>query len=218
MLLSNLEYGSLFAYCPRFIEGQKNEEIKKSKNVMNNVKSDSIRGNPPRVTSELISEMIKTKIESFPFKDFFGEDIDLVPVPKSHLMQKDTLWVPDRIARALSKQGLGNYYPCLQRFIPVQKSSYSVSSERPKPTEHYNSIKVIPQVHQPRSILLIDDVITRGSTMQGCASLLKKHFPNIPIKGFALIRTISNPHEFAKYNDSCIGVISLVNEESFRTP
>jgi hypothetical protein len=218
LLLSKLEFGSLFAYCPRNIEGQNNEEIKKSKNVMLNLKRDSNLGNPPRVMSEIVSEMIKTKLDNLPLKDFFGEDIYLVPIPKSHLIQKDTLWVPDRIARALSKQALGNYYPCLQRFIPVKKSSYSSSVDRPKALDHFNSIKFISQLHQPINILLIDDVITRGSTMLGCASVLRRQFPNVPIKGFAIIRTISNPIGFKTYDDPCIGEVTLSNGEAFRDP
>lgn len=217
--VSNIEFGSLYTYCPRNNNGTKSEEIKKSKNIMIHLKNEYSVGNTSKFMSEYVSEKIKNNIETLPFKNFFGKNVDLVPVPKSSLMKKGSLWVPEKIAKALAKQGLGNLYPCLERVQSVSKSSYSKSSERPKAIDHFNTIKFVPQIHQPKEIILIDDVITRGSTMIGCANVLRKQFPNVSVKGFAVIRTISQPENFNAINESCVGNIALrANGETQRTP
>jgi predicted amidophosphoribosyltransferase len=151
-------------------------------------------------------------------KKFFGEETTLVPIPKSSLTNNHSLWVPEKIAKALEKQGLGYYYPCLQRHNAVPKSAYSKSEDRPKAIDHYNTIKFIPQIKQPKKIILIEDVITRGATMIGCASIIKQKFPSINIKGFAALRTISKPEDFKDINEPCIGKITLKNNTTIRIP
>ncbi|OVE74902.1 hypothetical protein BVX95_00855 [archaeon D22] len=186
---------------------------------MIHLKNEYSVGNSSKFMSEYVSEKIKHNLDILPFKNFFGENVDLVPVPKSSLMKKGSLWVPEKIAKALSNQGLGNFYPCLERVQSVSKSSYSKSSERPKAIDHFNTIKFVPQIHQPNEIILVDDVITRGSTIMGCANVLRKQFPNISIKGFAVLRTISNPDDFNVIGESCVGNITLrTNGETQRTP
>ena len=83
---------------------------------------------------------------------------------------------------------------------------------------HYSSIECTSLVPPPKEIVLVDDIITRGSTMLGCASRIKEIFPDIPIKGFAVLRTMSNPDEFKKIEDPCTGTITLVGDETIRRP
>src|SRR5437773_4962648 len=48
-------------------------------------------------------------------------------------MQRDSLWVPERISTALVKVGLGKEsIPLLVRETPVPKAAWSKPSERPK--------------------------------------------------------------------------------------
>ena len=214
MLLSELEFGSYLAYSPR----GKSDIAKRSKNILINLKSEKNIGNPPRFMSQFVAEKIKGSIDQMPFANFFNSNVSLVPIPKTSLMQANTLWVPEKIARALSTQGFGDFYPCLKRTMPLKKAAYSDSSNRPKPIDHYNSIECQPLVHRPKEVVLIDDVVTRGSTLLGCASRLREVFSEVSIRGFAVIRTISNTDEFTKIEDPCVGRITLRNNNAFRKP
>lgn len=218
MLVSKLTFGSFLTYCPRKDATDNDEEIKKSRNLMYNLKTERFLEDSSKFMSEVVAERIKNELNDLPFRDFFGEHVWLVPIPKSSLMRSDSLWVPDKLARALSARGLGIHMPCLQRVIAVQKSASANSNDRPKAIDHFNSLKIKPSVHQPTEIILIDDVVTRGATMLACASLLKKYFPKAEIKGFAVIRTISKPEEFNAIKEPFVGEITLSGENTFRRP
>lgn len=43
-----------------------------------------------------------------------------------------------------------------------------------------------------RRIVLVDDVVTRGATLLGCASLLMSALPQIEVGAFAAVRTMSS--------------------------
>lgn len=208
VLVSRLIYGSYFAYTPR----PTTYEQQLSKDLMYKIKNEKPYGNPPEFFSEYFAKVITQ--EQFP--DFFGEDVSLVPVPKSSLMQEDSLWVPDRIAKALANNGRGTYFNCLQRIKGLPKAALAKAEDRPKPIDHYKTISYKKSIYQPKKILLIDDVVTRGATLLGCASVLKEFFPNIPINGFVVMRTISNNEEFKNIVDPLIGEIELRNGETHR--
>src|SRR5437867_12301165 len=94
------------------------------------------------------------------FASFFQKNTVLVPVPSSSLMQPNSLWVPNRIASALVKRGLGReVVPCLVRKTPVRKAAFSKPSERPTPKEHLESIADQGRISEtfPDQILLGDD-------------------------------------------------------------
>ena len=215
MLLSKLEFGSYLTYTPR----PNSDLSNKAKNIMIYLKSEGNIGTPPKFMSEFVADRLKESIDQMPFKRFFNENVSLVPVPKSSMMQSNALWVSEKIAKALSKQAFGNFYPCLKRIKPVQKAAYAVpSNRRPKAIEHYNSIECQQLVHRPKEIVLIDDIITRGSTLLGCASRLKEIFSDVPIRGFAVIRTISKSDDFKKIEDPCVGTITRSGNDTFREP
>jgi len=182
------------------------------------VKTDGKIGTPPKLISEFVAEKIKENIETLPFKDFFGSDVALVPVPKSSLMQQGSLWVPDRLVSAFEQQNLGKRYPCLQRVVAVNKSATSSNENRPKANDHFESVQCKVILPPPTKIILVDDIVTRGSTLLGCASRLKSIFPNTQIYAFAVIRTISDEAQFEKIEQPCIGEINLINNETFRNP
>lgn len=215
VLIRELKFGSFLTYTPRGTT----EDARKSQNIMLNLKNENSFGEPPKSTSEILVEKIKNKIQDLPFKDFFGTDVALVPVPKHSLMRKDALWVPDRIVKALEKQGLGKRYACLKREIPVVRSSTAANADRPKAQKHFETIKCEKILPLPTKIVLIDDIVTRGSTLLGCASKIKEIFPESEIYAFAIIRTVSNANEFEKIEKPCAGVIDLrSNDETHREP
>lgn len=145
----------------------------------------------------------------------------LVPVPRSSLMGKDYLWVPKRIAEALVRRGFGSEVSsCLVRQTAVPKSAYMPANQRPTPTQHYNSMAIEGNLTPPKKIILVDDIITRGSTIIAAANRLLDVFPSARISAFAAIRTISLPIYFTHLFKPVHGRINYDQEkdETFRVP
>ncbi|OLD79062.1 hypothetical protein AUF62_00635 [archaeon 13_1_20CM_52_20] len=191
--------------------------------VMLALKSDTFAGNPPILMSEWIAKAIQQNMGSLPFAYFFHPDTILVPVPKSSLMLANTLWVPLRIATALAKRGFGRQVDsCLVRVTAVKKSAWSKPSERPKPREHIASLSVQRRISgpPPTEILLVDDIITRGSTLLGAANRLADAFPGARIRAFGAMTAISRPSDFVALSKSLIGTIQYrpSTEDTIRRP
>jgi len=113
-----------------------------SKDVMLALKTDGFITDPsPIPMSQWIARTVQQQRLKLPFASFFQPNTILVPVPSSSLMQPDTLWVPDRIATALAKVGIGReVVACLVRTTALRKAAWTDSSERPKPREHVDTI------------------------------------------------------------------------------
>jgi len=205
VLLSTLEYAAYLSYTPRGIT----DEAKKSKTIMYDIKQDRLVSTPPVPISEFIAKNLKSELNVLPFSDFFGENVSLVPVPKSSLMTPGSLWVPLRIVQAFCRHGLGKELNCLIRTKPVPKAASSRPEDRPRAIDHYQSIEVQTNMTSPVNIILVDDVITRGATLLGAASRLHEAFPDATIRAFAVLRTISNPDEFNKIFLPVKGSITL---------
>jgi hypothetical protein len=216
MDLDQLEFGALLTYSPH---GDSPESCH-SKNVMIALKNDRFVGDPPTLISELIAQTIQQRMSELPFRLFFQPNTILIPTPKSSLMQPNTLWVPERIATALVRTGIGrDVASCLIRTKPVRKAAFCVPSERPTAAEHYESMSVQGSLSPPSEILLVDDIVTRGATLLGAANRLADVFPQSRIRAFAAMRTISNPDEFEKVYDPCVGTIDLSEYgDTFRRP
>src|SRR5687768_3989843 len=104
MHLSTIEFGSLLSYSPR---GTSDSE-KESKTYMNSLKHDEFISDPPILMSEFVSKILKEDLTTLSFSYFFKLNPILVPIPNSSLIRPGTLWVPQRLASALIKQGLGS--------------------------------------------------------------------------------------------------------------
>ncbi len=205
MHLNQLQFGSLLSYCPR---GGSSEEIQRSRQVMTFIKNDSFVENPPIPMSEWISRTMEQRRSELPFSSFFQTNTVLVPLPRSSLLQPDSLWVPDRIANALVRRGFGaRVVRCLDRTVAVRKSATSLPNQRPSPTEHLQSMVVQGNLEPTEEIVLIDDIVTRGHTMMGAANRLLDAFPSARIFAFAAMRTISDADQFSRIYDPCTGSI-----------
>ena len=214
MKISEVEFGSLLTYSPHG-NSVKEEE---SKAVMRNLKNDNVLSSGI-LTSEYFARAIKKDIKKFPFVNYFNSNTILVPTPKSSLLKPDTLWVPRRITTALINNGLGKTSEeCLERVIALPKSSKSIPVNRPKPLQHYESMRVKKLLFDPEEIVLVDDVVTRGATILGAVNRLAEVFPNTRIRAFAVMRTMSNPEEFSEIVDPCVGTIRLSGENARRKP
>jgi predicted amidophosphoribosyltransferase len=129
-------------------------------------------------------------------------------------MKEDTMWVPQRLAEALSKEGLGIAIKIfLERVVALRKSA--TSHDKPTAIEHYNSLHVRTQktLSEPKEILLIDDIVTRGATILGAANRLKEAFPKSSIRAFAAMRTMTPPYAYFKsIYDPCEGNIETQDD------
>ncbi len=215
MRLSRIEFASFLTYSPR---GQSPKELQ-SRTTMRALKDDQFIDNPPALMSETIADAIKNNIQNMPFAHFFDVNPILVPIPRSSLIKLGTLWVPQRLASALTKKGLGrSVEECLQRTSAVRKAATSIASDRPRVSDHYQSMIVQKVFPEPEEILLIDDVITRGATILGAANRLADAFPKARIRAFAAMRTMSPPFVFTNIRDPCKGFIELKGNDTFRKP
>lgn len=218
MHLTELEFGSFLTYSPH---GNSETELR-SKTAMSDLKNDRyITLNSKQILmSKYLAEGIRKHLDTLPFAEYFKGNAILIPTPKSSLSKSDTIWVPQRLANALVDEGLGrDVKPLLQREKSVAKSSTSLPENRPKAVDHYNSMAIKETLDDPKEILLVDDVITRGATLLGAANKLADAFPNAKIRAFAFMRTISNPAEFVNIFEPCKGKIILRDDGStIRTP
>jgi len=212
MNVFEIEFGTLWTYSPW---GTTEEEFR-SKTIKANLKTDAKRAEDKISMSEYVARGIKKDLEKLPFAHFFIVNPVLVPIPSSSLTKPNTLWVPLNLATALVKNGLGvKVSQCLQRTKPVRKSHAGPASQRLKAHEHYNSMSVQKELSEPDEILLIDDFITRGATSIGAANRLKDAYPNTNIRVLVIMKTISNPANFKKIYDPCIGKIEYANGECY---
>lgn len=216
MQLSQLEFGALLSYSPHGT----NQKAAHSRDVMKALKRDQYVSKPPILMSEWIAKTVQQKMAELPFAGFFKPNTILVPAPKSVLMKPDTLWVPQRLATALVATGIGKQVEaCLKRTKPVSKAASSSPSQRPTALQHYESLSVQSTFVEPDEIILVDDVVTRGSTFIGCANRLMEAFPQSHIRAFAAMRAKSNPDEFENVYSPCIGNINLLGTgETIRRP
>ncbi len=214
--LMQLEFGSLLSYSPY----GSSEEEKKSKSAMTELKQDLMIRNLDIPMSQYVSDKILAEIAQLPFAYFFKDNPILVPVPGSGLMKAGSLWVPDRLAKALYKNGLGKGVTrYLERKYAVTKSATCSPKMWPKAEEHYKSFAVHKLIVNPKEILLVDDIVTRGATLLGGANKLKDAFPDVRIRAFAAMRTTSSePTPFKQIDDPKRGDITFDGLDTTRRP
>ncbi len=222
MRIDLLEYGSLLSYTP-LDSSEPPPEIQNANDVMYAIKNDSFIEEPPVLTSEWIARTVQENRKSLPFSGFFQPDTILVPVPKSSLAHPGSLWVPERIASALVKKGMGKQViACLARTTPIRKAAWSGASHRPRPSEQYQTMGVQGSISElkPEEIVLVDDIVTRGATFLGAANRLVEAFPETRIRVFAAMRTVSNASEFEALYKPVSGTIMYREDrdDSIRRP
>ncbi len=146
------------------------------------------------------------------FEDFLGPDVTVVPMPKSAPLPTraggPVLWVPNRICQALLAQGLGrSVVPCVERVTAVPKSAFAAKGERPSIDRHIKSMR--PTLERPTGhITLVDDVVTKGATFFGAATVIKNAFPEVEVRAFALIRTCGLVPDVERIIEPTFGTIT----------
>ena len=124
---------------------------------------------------------------------FFERDTFLVPVPRSSPRKQNAAWPALTICRALQARGYGQgILELLQRTHNIRKASRSPGN-RLTILEHLDTLKVQDEsfTFSPK-LVLVDDVITKGTMFSACFLALKRSMPDADIRAFALVRTQGN--------------------------
>lgn len=209
-MLSNdqIEFAAFACYSPR---GQSSIEQK----------SREFKGAIKAANPKVLNSIFKYKEEiAAELPLFFNSTTTLIPIPRSSPLVDGALWPSLNIAKAfLSKDLGGSLSTCLRRSIPIVKSSSRFTSDgRPLVQDHLATLEVIPEIISGTSITLIDDVITAGRTAFACAKAISTVHPNIPIRVFAVIRTMSHD-SISQIVSICVGTITLYpSGKTYRDP
>jgi len=139
-------------------------------------------------------------------------------MPGHGVRQPNSFWKARRICEALLTQGFGtDILPILERREPIRKSAGA--DERPDPPEHYNTIAVVEKLHAVTApVVLVDDVITRGSTLMGAYWRLLETHPSADVRAFTVARTLSHVDRIEDVKDPWVGEVRWEHERLHRTP
>lgn len=186
---SNIPFVSFLQYAPQGVSDTSME----SKAVVLKIKTDGFFAKKQIIPYAIERfELNLPKLEEH--GSWFSPDTLLIPVPRSAPIVTGAVWPSHRICEELKSRKLGGrILACLKRTIAIQKSA-TARGNRPDPINHYESVEVddsTPRLFRHERMLLVDDVVTRGSTFLGMVSRLQESFPDADILCFALVRTRS---------------------------
>lgn len=215
-LHSDLPFASVAAYCPR----GDSSVIVRSRNLMLQVKENRVVTSPGRVetAAAFVARRLREMCPQF-VDEFLGPEVALVPVPRSGLQKPGALWPANEVAIALRQEGFGSrVLPCLHRARAVPKAATSAPKDRPKARAHFDSLELQNPIDLPDRITLVDDVVTRGAQLFGAAWRIWAARPDVAVRAFAVIRTVSDPNDFTTIGDPRTGHIAWRHAECRRTP
>jgi phosphoribosylpyrophosphate synthetase len=196
-VIDRLAFAACYAYSPHGIGATSSQ----SRDLCRRIK---------RADSEavaLATARVSQYVADGRFTAFFGSDVTLVPVPGRAPLAPGAISRTQRFCDELVRRGLAREtVPLIARIRPVAKSAYAAPAERPDAVEHHDSMDMQRTLVTPHRILLVDDVVTRGATLLGAASLLLEAVEHSEVRAFAFIRTIS-PGEVDDVRDPCEGWI-----------
>jgi predicted amidophosphoribosyltransferase len=149
---------------------------------------------------------------------FFLCDDILVPVPRCRPQSRGT-WVAAELAQALVREGIGGTaWPGLHRIRAVRKSATAAHGARPTVDLHYQSFRVEKPQFSVGSVVLIDDVVTKGRTLLAAAARVREAFPAVPVRAFALLRTMGLAPRVEQLLAPCRGEIRWNGGDALRVP
>lgn len=148
----------------------------------------------------------------------FGRGVVLVPVPRSRPFQDTVPWPSLEICHSFAARGLvREAWPGLRRTHSIRQSCSSELGNRPDPEEHSKSLSVTGSVRNATKFLLVDDFVTRGSTLISCAGALREAFPGAEVKAFALVNTLGPGEEVMNLLNPRFGEICYESGELSRS-
>jgi hypothetical protein len=201
-----LKFLTLFRYQPR--NDGDSLIVKQSRQFKDNVKTWSITNS----ALQRIQEVIKAQ----ELDAFFEGEITLVPIPSSSLIKEGTLRPPLEICNLLYKVRPNlEIIDCLKREKAIRKSSLGFKKrDRASVQEHLNSISLSDIFITTNKILLVDDVLTTGTTVISCAKIIKDRYPDSEIAIFSFLRPTKESEsirERIKLTQVICGTITLYN-------
>lgn len=206
----DLPYGSLLNYIPKKTYPQ----VVLSRDVVDKVKS----GNE-KVIGQII-DLVDTREQASSLKDFLTPDSLLIPVPRRSLIKSDSVWPSKIIAKELMKKGYGSALKTtIDRTEPIRKSSSQAGEDRPTVKEHLETLGLVlpAELTDPKTIILVDDVVTQGSVSVACAELLKQIYPDAEIKIFAIAKTKGfGDEEFNTFEPHVGSIRYYISGKTFR--
>jgi hypothetical protein len=211
----SLRFASFLSYCPR----GESPAHRESQSVMRLLKENRMmREKSPPISGSMFAAR-RLAQEAPPEVLSVLRDAVLVPVPRSSLSKSDSLWPALEICNALVAQGIGaRVLEALRRERALTKAAWAETRDRPTVEAQCESLAVERPLDLPGAVVLVDDVVTRGATLLGCARHLRRLRPELDVAAFAMIRTISAPEKFERILSPCAGTISLGPNGCTRDP
>lgn len=206
MLLSEVEFGAFLAYSPHGAD----EAAIESQEWVRKLKGNWMVAAPRRAATSFVAQRLSARLAESGLDALLTSDTYLVPAPTSALSKPGSLWVPRAFAESMVSLRLGRaVVPCVQRVRAMRKAATSSSEQRPTAREHYESMRVTSLPFSDGNVVVVDDVVTRGATLLAAVSRVQELAPRATVRGFAVVRTISDPREFERMFAPCTGRIVL---------
>jgi phosphoribosylpyrophosphate synthetase len=184
-LLDILTCGSWLVYATR----SEAPDAGRIRNIVLFIKRDQLQPETGRPYADVVIERMASTLGPS-LGDLFGNGAFLIPVPGAGLTRPRTVWPALSICNGLLRCGLGaSVGPVLRRARAVPKSAGSQT--RPSLREHYDSLTVQGTLSRPHRIVLVDDVVTSGTTLMAGARRLSEVYPKAAVTAFALARVHS---------------------------
>jgi len=119
----------------------------------------------------------------------------------------------------MAQHGLGaRVVEALHRREAVPKSALAKGSERPSPQRHFETLESVGLLELQGRLILVDDVVTKGSTFLGAARRLQASYPEAKICAFAAVRTLGLQPDIEVMIEPCTGSLREVDGEAVREP
>ncbi len=208
-LRSDVAFGSFLVYSPR----GRSETSQRSRDLTYAIKRDQ-----SQVIAKVVERVVGT-LQTAGLDEFLGPHVTLVATPRRAPLVRGALWPAWRICEELVAQGLGREtVKCLWRIQAVQRSASAAPGERPTVHEHLSSMEARAVLGSPSAITIVDDVVTKGATLLAAASHVQDVFPGVPVRAFALVRTMGLVPDVDRLVEPCTGTIRLIAGDVVRTP
>lgn len=205
-----VEFASCYVYSPAGA-GEICERSRLLRELLKEGNARFMRGYAARVREQMV--------ESPQLAGFLTTADLLVPVPGSAPADDQGRYVATRLAEALLRQGLGrDTWNGLKRIRAVRKSATASPRARPSVASHYESFSIETAAEAPHSLVLVDDVVTKGRTLFAAAVRLHEAFPAAKIRAFALLRTMGFSPQLRRLLEPCRGFIRWRAGDARRNP
>jgi hypothetical protein len=209
-LPSSVPYAALLTYAPKGTS----DASKKAKDAAYAIKQN--RNGVVRMAVERLAETLRN---SYVMRAFFGNDVTLVPMPRSSLLVAGALWPADVICQEMVRQGLAaGVEHALRRTTAVPKSAFATKGQRPDLDKHLATMAATPWLASGKHITVVDDVVTKGRTLFAGCVLVQEVQPGATVRAFGLVRTQGFAANVAGTVDPVVGELRQSGGDVDRHP